>query len=468
MKHAWILSLAIVLGQTPWLAAQSYERDYDSTRRSSSQQDWADWWSSWWEDNEGGDMEDLREQGVQRFIRQHDNNNDGHLTLREATGDVQNNFRRFDTNDDGYLSPQELRRQVTMRRDTSRSTSTTRSTPRSSTARSSQNQSWANWWSNWWDDNEGGDMEDLREQGVQRFIRQHDNNSDGYLTQREATGDLRDNFNRFDTNDDGYLTSSELRQQVSMRRSTAGRQQNQRGEIEDVRRQGVQQFIRQHDNDNDGYLSQREATGEIQQKFRQFDTNDDGYLGSQELQRQVQSTASRSSRNQDYQRSSYDQGYDEYDQYRQSQNQRSSSSRSQSQRAQPVEVTYIWITDVNAGRAELSDLQESYELLREIDQDNDGEISRSELRERRQQAMGRMVDRQFRQLDQNDDDSLSRQEVQNTFLAESFDELDRNSDGSVTRSEVRQASQQSSDSSSSENGSSSQRSSSSDYEYEND
>lgn len=201
---------------------------------------------------------------------------------------------------------------------------------------SNQNRDWSNswsqWWSDWWNDNQGS-QESAQERsrtGVREFIRRHDSNDDGRLTLQELPRSMRDDFYRLDANNDGSVTPDEIERQV------------------------------------------------------------------QRVSRRQQSRS----------------------------------------RGTPVEATYVWILDANRGRVNLEDLQNAYATLRKIDRNDDGQISRDELRARREQVVSQWCDECFNRLDENDDGELSRNEAQDSSFAEYFDQADRNRDQMLTKSEI--------------------------------
>lgn len=183
---------------------------------------------------------------------------------------------------------------------------------------------------------------------------------------------------------------------------------------------GADEFIRQHDENDDNHLNQREMPRGMLENFHDLDANDDDYLSRSELQRH---------------------GRTMFQHLAQQQQQQSSSSRHSQSVVQgvPIEVTYVWIMDTQSGRVQLSDLQSAYDLLQRMDEDNDGHITRSELRERRQQVVARWIDHGFHRLDRNEDDAISRREAEQSMLQERFDRLDANRDGELTRNELRRS-----------------------------
>jgi Ca2+-binding EF-hand superfamily protein len=183
-------------------------------------------------------------------------------------------------------------------------------------------------------------------------------------------------------------------------RSDSQRQQqsgsNQRSQSGNNGQSGVQGFIQRHDRDGDGYLSKQEMPQDMRGDFDRLDRDSDGYLSRQELQRHAQ----------------------------------------QAQGGTPVEVTYVWVLDADAGNLSVSDIQDAYNELQKMDKDGDGKITRQELQSRREQVVGKWCDKCFDRLDSNNDGELSQSEAQNSEFANDFQEFDRNSDGSLTKSEI--------------------------------
>lgn len=170
----------------------------------------------------------------------------------------------------------------------------------------------------------------------------------------------------------------------------------------------AREFIRQYDQNDDGHLSKRELPSHLTESFDQLDRDSDGYLSRSEL----------------------------------------ALHGRQMSRQTPVGVAYIWIVEANSGPTKLKDLQQAYEMLRQLDQDDDGYITRTELRERQQQSTNYWINHCFDCLDENADDQITRTEASGSTLEEQFDQVDRNSDERITRSELRTASrEQGSDSS---------------------
>lgn len=380
-----------------------------------------EWWRSWWEEEERSrrSVSEGAELGARAFMRRHDTDGDGYLLRREMPAGARDEFGRVDRNDDDYLSRSEVRqygeelygthrggserygseRDATARRESSydRDSSRTASSqtqasqtqarqtqPRQTQTRrtppsNQEGQSWSEWWSSWFSDDQ--------------FL-------DGQFS---------------DGQDD--------------------RSREQRGY------DGARQFVRQHDEDGDGYISRSEMPQRMRDEFTGVDRNRDGYLSTSEVRQgglaQGESSGSRQSRSASLSR----RDASEYSSSQRSQERPQARSRQQTRTA-PVEVAYVWVIDANQGTVQLEDLQKAYEVLREIDADQDGRLTHSELREQHQEAVSQWCEQCFTQLDSDGDGRLSREEAQSSVFAARFDSLDGNSDGELTEDEVRRSMQE--------------------------
>ena len=171
----------------------------------------------------------------------------------------------------------------------------------------------------------------------------------------------------------------------------------------DRSKMGARAFIRRHDDNEDGKLSRNELPSRMRSDFERLDINHDGNISQDEVEQHARQ-ASRG---------------------RQA---RGSSS--------PVEVTYVLMIDADQGTSELEELQNAYQALRKVDKNNDGRISRDELRQRREQVVSEWCDTCFDRLDEDDDGELSAEEARSSTFANIFQKADRNSDGHLSKSEI--------------------------------
>ncbi|MEX2175963.1 MAG: hypothetical protein WD872_16495 [Pirellulaceae bacterium] len=464
-------------GNTPekrgWTGNEDLELRYDRERNTVTGNvegalrldkvgsDIARWWQSWWDQERQSRRSrgEGAERGALEFIRQHDDNRDGFLSKNELPQRVRDEFDRVDRNDDDYLSRSELRNYGDEMYDARRTSSSQRSNSQRSIASNASrqdqsDQTWSEWWSSWWSDEENSlDPAQGATSGTRQFVRQHDKNIDGYVSQAEVPQRMRGDFARLDGNDDGYLSSTEIRQRGSASfasrsratdrrsasRSSTNRNQNEQtwsqwwsswwseesdssSDAGQIVAAGAREFIRRHDQNDDGYLMRSELPSRMYDEFTRIDQDDDRYLTRSEVQQYASQTRRSSS---SASRNTAGRGQSE------------SSARMSSSQSSPAEVVYVWMIDANQGQMELSEVQEAYALLAKFDADSDGEISQSELNERREQVVSNWCDQCFDKLDKNGDDTLTRTEAGGSVIAERFDHFDQNGNDSLTKEEVK-------------------------------
>lgn len=161
----------------------------------------------------------------------------------------------------------------------------------------------------------------------------------------------------------------------------------------------LNRFISRYDANKDGTVSRDELPAGMREGFHQIDRDNNGQLTTEEVRQHA---------------------------------------HRQNLLRTPVVVTYVWLLDTNEGRARLKDLQEAYSTLKQIDQDSDGQITRAELKERRQEIASKMIDKCFENHDDNDDGQLTREEARGTVIASRFQKYDENDDGKVGKQEVKE------------------------------
>ena len=159
-------------------------------------------------------------------------------------------------------------------------------------------------------------------------------------------------------------------------------------------------YFKEHDKNNDGFLDRNEAPESVRKDFQRIDNNNDSKIS-----------------------------WDELRQY---------SARIHG-RARPVAVTYIWMLQAETDPATQQDLQKAYESLRKLDGDNDGKITKEEIKARRQEYLKQQIGELLKECDNDNNSKISRDEAEGSFLSPHFDRLDRNNDGSLTREELMQA-----------------------------
>jgi Ca2+-binding EF-hand superfamily protein len=165
-------------------------------------------------------------------------------------------------------------------------------------------------------------------------------------------------------------------------------------------RSDVRKMIERHDENGDGVLQRSELPQDMRSGFSRLDRDKNGELSANEL--------------------------------------RDHAGRMQ-RSIVPVEVVCVWVSDVDQGRLTINDLQTAYDTLMDLDENNDGQISRQELQQQRQQIASRWAKQVINRLDQDDDGLVDQEEAQDSFLARNFDRIDNNEDGSVSRQELQRS-----------------------------
>jgi Ca2+-binding EF-hand superfamily protein len=156
----------------------------------------------------------------------------------------------------------------------------------------------------------------------------------------------------------------------------------------------LQKFLKEHDKNNDGYLTKDELPPDCRD-FDQIDRNKDNKLSREELQAHAR----------------------------------------QMRRLRPVTLAYIWV--FNAQRDPLSDeeLQHAYAALRKMDTNSDGKIGRDEIAAAKRELADKMVASRLHEMDTDRDGKLSKDEVSG-WIAQRFQRIDQNGDGQLTREEL--------------------------------
>jgi len=162
----------------------------------------------------------------------------------------------------------------------------------------------------------------------------------------------------------------------------------------------AERFIKDFDKNNDGKLTKDELPAGLQEEFDQIDKDKDGHLSRQELEQYADHMGR--------------------------------------QRPQAVEIIYYTIDVPEDEQTCVKDLQQTYEVLRKLDKNNDGRIDADEVKAYRQHRAGERVNKILKDLDRNSDGKISKDEARGLW-AEDFAQLDKNNDGFLDRQEVQDA-----------------------------
>ncbi len=176
----------------------------------------------------------------------------------------------------------------------------------------------------------------------------------------------------------------------------------------------VDQFLKKYDKDKDGKIQQDELPARLSDEFDVLDRNGDGALDRQELEKHAMSMQ---------------------------------------RRLRPEEMTIVWIFGADREPPTLKEVQKAYTFLRKIDKDNDGKISKDEVKAVRKEIIKKRAELIFRDLDKNHDGKISKDECPSMFRNRG-EKIDSDSDQSITKEELIHALTQPAHGSNGSNGSS--------------
>jgi len=161
----------------------------------------------------------------------------------------------------------------------------------------------------------------------------------------------------------------------------------------------VDAFIKAHDKNQDGYLTKDEVPERFRSSFDRMDTNHDGKLSREEL---LQGLV-----------------------YLQA-------------RPRPSDLMFLLVETSDCDECCAEELQLMYTFLRKLDTNGDGTINPDELQAAREKLISARVAAILKALDTDKDGKISRTEARGQ-VQRHFDVLDTNKDGYVDRNELWQA-----------------------------
>jgi Ca2+-binding EF-hand superfamily protein len=108
--------------------------------------------------------------------------------------------------------------------------------------------------------------------------------------------------------------------------------------------------------------------------------------------------------------------------------------QTQAQR-RPSDLVYLLIEMSDCDEGCQGELQHIYDVLRTLDKNKNGKIDADELKAMRHQLIEQRADHLIKRLDTNNDGKISRAEAKGQ-LKEDFDRIDVNKDGFIERDEL--------------------------------
>jgi Ca2+-binding EF-hand superfamily protein len=174
----------------------------------------------------------------------------------------------------------------------------------------------ARWWQSWWEEEKSArrSRQEGAESGARHFVREHDEDDDGYVSKRELPAKHREAFAQIDRDDDGYLSREEIRRYgdelYGQRRSATANSRSQvrnqedqtwsewwgswwssegseSGNHDEMTMRGAREFVRKHDRNDDGVIMRSEMPDRMYDDFDRFDANNDRRLTHGELAKQA-------------------------------------------------------------------------------------------------------------------------------------------------------------------------------------
>jgi len=161
----------------------------------------------------------------------------------------------------------------------------------------------------------------------------------------------------------------------------------------------VNRLFEDYDKNKDGFLQRDELPARLRHHFDQVDTNKDGKLSREEVQQGIV----------------YMQPH-----------------------RRPSDVVFVLIEMSDCDDGCCCELQQLYDVLRKLDKDKNGKIDPGALKAARQEILEDRVNGILKDLDTDQDGKISRQEARGR-VKEHFDRLDANKDGFVDRDELMRA-----------------------------
>jgi Ca2+-binding EF-hand superfamily protein len=161
----------------------------------------------------------------------------------------------------------------------------------------------------------------------------------------------------------------------------------------------IDAFIKEYDRNGNGMLERNEVPRWLRDRFSELDTNHDGKLSKDELEKGIVHLQPRQ---------------------------------------RPSDVVFVLIEMSDCDDECVGEIQQMYDVLRQLDTNHNGKIDPEELKATRQRLLEERVDRRIEELDANRDGKISKDEARGR-IKENFDTIDTNHDGFISRDELLRA-----------------------------
>jgi Ca2+-binding EF-hand superfamily protein len=234
----------------------------------------------------------------------------------------------------------------------------------------------------------------LAEGRVDRLLKEMDKDGDGRISRAEARGELADEFDALDRDKDGFLSRDELLEAATKPRAAEGDSRPGRGAAD------AAELFKEYDKNHDGFLTPDELPEAVREALMRHDHDKDGKLSPKEFRRGL--AALRRS-------------------------------------AGPADWLFDLVEAAEREPQALPSLQRAYRVLREADANNDGTLDAGELAAAGRRLLEREVDALIKELDADGDGKISKEEARKADRPLAFEELDLDGDGFLTRDELLRA-----------------------------
>jgi len=158
-------------------------------------------------------------------------------------------------------------------------------------------------------------------------------------------------------------------------------------------------FLKDHDRNKDGFLDRDEFPEDLRYAFTRLDLDKDGKISAQELVRG--------------------------NVYLQA-------------RRRASDIVFILVEMSDCDECCAGELQAIYDAVRKVDANHDGKVDADELKSARERFANARVDYILKVMDEDKDGKISRDEARG-LVRENFAKLDRNKDGFIERQELLRA-----------------------------